>query len=64
MLAGPNFALYESLRALAPNVALQASGGIRDRADLERLAGIGCAGAVLGRSLLEGTLSLADALSC
>ena len=64
MLAGPNFALYESLRALAPNVALQASGGIRDRTDLERLAGIGCAGAVLGRSLLEGTLSLADALSC
>jgi phosphoribosylformimino-5-aminoimidazole carboxamide ribotide isomerase len=64
MLAGPSLDLYEWLRARAPHVALQASGGIRDLVDLRHVARLGCAGAVLGRSLLDGSLSLAEALSC
>lgn len=64
MMAGPNFALYEDVRAMAPEVALQASGGIRGREDLAQLRRIGCAGAVLGRSLLEGALTLPEAQAC
>jgi phosphoribosylformimino-5-aminoimidazole carboxamide ribotide isomerase len=64
MLGGPNLALYDHVRRLAPGVALQASGGIRDREDLARLRGLGCAGAVVGRAWLEGGLALPEALAC
>ena len=63
MLSGPNLALYAHLRTLAPKVAVQASGGVRDAADVEGSREVGCAGAVLGRALLEGRLQLADALA-
>jgi phosphoribosylformimino-5-aminoimidazole carboxamide ribotide isomerase len=63
-LGGANLALYDHLRRLAPHVALQASGGIRDREDLARLRGLGCAGAVVGRAWLEGGLALPEALAC
>ena len=62
MLAGPNLDLYQHLRALAPGVAVQASGGVRDVDDVRNARLAGCSGAVLGRALLEGRLSLADAL--
>ena len=64
MLAGPNFDLYRELRAHAPSLRIQASGGVRDRADLSELALIGVSGAILGRSLLEGRVQLAEALAC
>lgn len=64
MMAGPNFALYRRLRALVPTMRIQASGGVRDRADLSELASIGVAAAILGRSLLEGRIGIAEALSC
>lgn len=63
MLSGPNLGLYAHLRALAPGVAVQASGGVRDAADVRGAREAGCAGAVLGRALLEGRLQLADALA-
>ena len=63
MLSGPNLDLYAHLRALAPDVAIQASGGVRDAADVRAAREAGCAGAVLGRALLEGRLSLDDALA-
>ena len=62
MLSGPNLELYAHLRALAPGVAVQASGGVRDATDVRRARQAGCGGAVLGRALLEGRLALADAL--
>lgn len=64
MLTGPNLALYAHLRRIAPTLSLIASGGIRDIADLQTLRGSGVAAAVLGRSLLDGALDLAEALSC
>ena len=64
MLTGPNLGLYAHLRRIAPTLALIASGGIRNIADLQALRGSGVAAAVLGRSLLDGTLGLAEALSC
>jgi phosphoribosylformimino-5-aminoimidazole carboxamide ribotide isomerase len=64
MLSGPNCDLYRLLHALGPGLAVQASGGIRDAADVRAVRDAGCAGAVLGRSLLEGRLDLAEALTC
>ena len=63
MLSGPNLELYRTIHRLAPALALQASGGIRDIADLAATRAAGCAGAVLGKALLDGRLELADALA-
>lgn len=62
-LLGPNLALYTYLRALAPDLAVQASSDVRDAGDVRALREAGLAGVVLGRSLLEGRLTLADALA-
>lgn len=62
MLSGPNLELYAMLNRLAPVVALQASGGVRDVADVIAARRSGCAGAVLGKALLERRFELADAL--
>ncbi len=64
MLAGPNFDLYRHLRTLVPSMRVQASGGVRNRADLDALAETGVAAAILGRSLLEGRIALGEALAC
>ncbi|MGV8959063.1 MAG: 1-(5-phosphoribosyl)-5-[(5-phosphoribosylamino)methylideneamino]imidazole-4-carboxamide isomerase [Stenotrophomonas sp.] len=64
MLSGPNIELYAHLAALLPGVAVQASGGVRDEADIRAARAAGCGGAVLGKALLEGRLSLAGALAC
>lgn len=64
MLSGPNLELYRMLRKLAPELALQASGGVRGVADVIGARDSGCAGVVLGKALLEGQLDLADTLAC
>ncbi|MEP6906698.1 MAG: 1-(5-phosphoribosyl)-5-[(5-phosphoribosylamino)methylideneamino]imidazole-4-carboxamide isomerase [Pseudoxanthomonas sp.] len=64
MLTGPNAALYAHLKNIAPGLQVQASGGVREVSDVARAKEQGCAGIVLGRALLEGKLSLAEALAC
>lgn len=64
MLTGPNIALYRDIHAAHPGLELQASGGVRDVADVIDARNAGCAGAVLGKALLEGRLSLPEALQC
>jgi phosphoribosylformimino-5-aminoimidazole carboxamide ribotide isomerase len=64
MLSGPNAALYSHLQAISPLLQVQASGGVRDVADVAAAKQQGCAGIVLGRALLEGKLDLAGALAC
>jgi phosphoribosylformimino-5-aminoimidazole carboxamide ribotide isomerase len=64
MLSGPNVDLYTSLCARYPALAVQASGGIRDASDLATLRTVGCAGAITGKALLDGTLKVEDALAC
>jgi phosphoribosylformimino-5-aminoimidazole carboxamide ribotide isomerase len=64
MLIGPNLLLYGMLIADHPQISLQASGGVRDLADVVSLRELGVAGMVTGRALLEGKLDLAAALSC
>ena len=63
MLTGPNLDLYRRLRALAPEVALQASGGARELGDVTAARDVGCAGIVLGKALLERRFALEDAVA-
>lgn len=63
MLQGPNIALYRRIAAAWPAFAVQASGGVREAADVARTHDAGCAGIVLGRALLEGRFALADVLT-
>ena len=62
MLSGPNLDLYRRILDLCPGLRLQASGGIRDIADIIAARSAGCAGAVLGKALLDGCFLLDDAL--
>ncbi|MBV6416489.1 MAG: 1-(5-phosphoribosyl)-5-[(5-phosphoribosylamino)methylideneamino] imidazole-4-carboxamide isomerase [Steroidobacteraceae bacterium] len=59
-LAGPNLALYGEAGRRFPGIAWQASGGVRDVADLASLAGLGLSAAVSGRALLEHRLTQAE----
>ncbi|KRG70949.1 1-(5-phosphoribosyl)-5-[(5-phosphoribosylamino)methylideneamino]imidazole-4-carboxamide isomerase [Pseudoxanthomonas dokdonensis] len=64
MLTGPNLDLYGHIQAHAPTLRVQASGGVEKLADIAAARAEGCAGIVLGRALLEGRFSLAEALAC
>jgi phosphoribosylformimino-5-aminoimidazole carboxamide ribotide isomerase len=63
MLNGTNDALYRDLLAMAPGLLLQASGGAAARADVLAARAAGCAGIVVGKALLDGSLPLPDALA-
>ena len=63
MLSGPNLELYRQIGAIAPRVHLQASGGIRDVADIADARMAGCTGAILGKGLLDGRFPLVAALA-
>jgi len=59
MLLGPNVELYEEIARRLPNAAVQASGGVSMIADLKRLP---TDGAIIGKALWEGRISLQEAL--
>ena len=56
-LTGPNLELYRAAVARFPDLAWQASGGVRDAADLAALARTGVTAAVSGKALLEQRIS-------
>ena len=56
-LGGPNLALYREGLERFPGIAWQASGGVRDAADLAALAEVGVAAAISGKALLEGRMT-------
>jgi phosphoribosylformimino-5-aminoimidazole carboxamide ribotide isomerase len=55
-LGGPNVGLYAEAVRRFPQIAWQASGGVRDGRDLKALADCGAAAAISGRALLEGLI--------
>jgi phosphoribosylformimino-5-aminoimidazole carboxamide ribotide isomerase len=61
MMAGPNL---ERTKALieAVDVPVIASGGVSTVDDVRKLAQLGAAAAIIGRSLYEGTVRLSDAI--
>lgn len=63
MLSGANAALYARMRARWPMLQVQASGGVGALDDVVAVRGVGCAGVVLGRALLEGRFQLSGALA-
>lgn len=64
MLSGPNFDAIQEMAQKSP-IPVIASGGVSSLKDIERLKEMeayGVVGAVLGRSLYEGTIDLAEAI--
>ncbi|MGH3022654.1 MAG: HisA/HisF-related TIM barrel protein [Gaiellaceae bacterium] len=56
-LAGPDLRLLERVRDRF-GTRILAAGGIRSEDDLDALAGLGLEGAIVGRALLEGAITL------
>ncbi|CAD5868642.1 1-(5-phosphoribosyl)-5-[(5-phosphoribosylamino)methylideneamino]imidazole-4-carboxamide isomerase [Escherichia coli] len=63
-LAGSNVGLYQEVCARFPSVGFQASGGIGGLDDIEALKGCGVTGVIVGRALLEGKFTVAEAVQC
>ena len=61
-LAGPDLGLLADVTATA-GVPVAYSGGVGSLADVRAVAGAGAAAVILGRSLLEGLIRLADVLA-
>ncbi len=60
-MSGTNLAAFRKLTAMGgPDII--ASGGICSMSELRELARLGCAGAIIGKALYEGALSLEEVL--
>ncbi len=59
MLQGPSFELYKEIISQT-TVSLIASGGISSMQDLYDLKELGCSGAIIGKALYEGKISLKE----
>lgn len=59
-LEGPSLELYTEALRRYPQIAWQASGGVRDAQDLARLRAAGLAAAVSGKALLEQRMSATE----
>jgi len=60
MLNGPSFDVYSKLINRFKEAKFIASGGISSFNDLERLKGMGCDGAILGKAIYEKKIVLKD----
>lgn len=58
MLLGTNVALYQQIITEIPTIQLIASGGIAAISDLLKVAAIGCEGAIVGKAIYEGLITL------
>jgi phosphoribosylformimino-5-aminoimidazole carboxamide ribotide isomerase len=59
-LSGPNVELYAEAVRRHPGIEWQASGGIRNSADLHALARVGASAAISGKALLEELIPVAE----
>ena len=62
-MTGPNKDLYDDILDRYPQLALQASGGVRDIEDLVALREAGLPAAITGRALLDGRISAEEVAS-
>ncbi len=60
MLQGPATSLYREVLSIFPSISLIASGGVTSMKDIEDLAGVGCEGAIVGKAIYEGRISLKE----
>jgi phosphoribosylformimino-5-aminoimidazole carboxamide ribotide isomerase len=63
-LTGSNVDLYKEMVVAFPTVAWQASGGIGSLDDIADVARSGAQGMIVGRALLEGKFTVAEAINC
>ena len=63
MLGGLNLDLYREIATRFPEVAVQASGGVASLDDVLGARAAGAGGAILGKALLDGRFTLAEAFS-
>jgi len=61
-LSGPNVDLYRQITARHPDLEVQASGGVSGLVDLRQLATTGVESAIVGKALLEGCFTVAEAV--
>jgi len=64
MLNGPNFGLYKMLKNKFPHLRIIASGGISSIDDLKELHFIKVHGAIIGKAIYEGKITLDDVKQC
>ena len=57
-LEGPSVDLYKTILQKFPDLYFIASGGVSSLKDLEDLRKIGCKGAIVGKAIYEGRISL------
>ena len=62
MMAGPNLERTKMLAEMV-RIPVIASGGVREIADIKKLAELGVEAVIIGRALYEGTLKLSDAIN-
>ncbi|HMQ61395.1 MAG TPA: 1-(5-phosphoribosyl)-5-[(5-phosphoribosylamino)methylideneamino]imidazole-4-carboxamide isomerase [Flavilitoribacter sp.] len=60
LLQGPALDLYQEIRETFPDLRLIASGGVASMDDLLRLRDAGCFGAILGKAIYEGKVTLKE----
>ena len=63
-LQGANAELYAEMKQRFPDIQWQASGGIGALSDINALKPTNVDGVILGRALLEGKLTVAEAIAC
>ena len=62
-MEGPSIELYKQIIEQHPEINLIASGGVTTIDDVEKLKAIGCSGAIIGKAIYEGNISLQQLLS-
>lgn len=58
VLQGPSIDLYKRIMAEHPEIQLVASGGVSNIEDVKQLKEIGCSGAIIGKAIYEGKVTL------
>ncbi len=59
-MKGPSIKLYEQIIKQYSGLHLIASGGVSHISDVVKLQEIGCSGAIIGKAIYEGTVSLEE----
>lgn len=60
LLQGTSLDLYRQIRERFPDLQLIASGGVTTPGELEQLREIGCFGAIIGKAIYEGKITLQE----
>src|SRR5690349_20471938 len=60
LLQGPSVELYKNIVTKYPELHFIASGGVSSIQDLDELRNIGCHGAIVGKAIYEGNISLKE----